>query len=512
MIRKTILLFAVTLVLTSLNTLDAQNRGNTLSFQGVENAFTFTPGAFGSGLDAVTALGKTASIFYNPAGLSGLKSITFSTGFAMNNRDWWENQNYKPNRRIVTLPFYLEGLYIPDPANNGRLDSDVFFESLLDSSYIVANPEMGVEHFSEEAADWKQSESLQGLSHFGVAVPFVFQGKQLTLSAGYGSILNGISFDKNTTYLTPHPGFIDYDILEIVDGSDTLRMDWYSFERLQRYNLSQLSLGIGYELNQNIHLGLGMTQYMGSSDDLQYQDKVGYFDLIDQNEFIWSYDTSNTQYTGSADFSGTMLKAGVILDYDHFRLGLSYASGFDLTKDWSYDETFTYLQGDTLLTTTTQTVSGQEVMKLSGSYSIGIQMMPVERFTFLLSYEVHPYGSSEFSSDSTQALILGDRQDWIDQSIIQFGMRYRVIDPVHLSFLYRSVPQAFVPDGAALKEAGPESVSYRVGAEVDLSFLGAVDLGFQFQDLKYQDIYFSNTNYAREQGTSLTVSYIYSIK
>jgi len=206
------------------------------------------------------------------------------------------------------------------------------------------------------------------------------------------------------------------------------------------------------------------------------------------------------------------LKAGVILDYDHFRLGLSYASGFDLTKDWSYDETFTYLQGDTLLTTTTQTVSGQEVMKLSGSYSIGIQMMPVERFTFLLSYEVHPYGSSEFSSDSTQALILGDRQDWIDQSIIQFGMRYRVIDPVHLSFLYRSVPQAFVPDGAALKEAGPESVSYRVGAEVDLSFLGAVDLGFQFQDLKYQDIYFSNTNYAREQGTSLTVSYIYSIK
>lgn len=512
MTRKLSLFMTSFLVLAFIVNVQAQNRGNILSFQGVDKALTFKPGELGSGLDGISDLGGSASIFNNPAGLSGVTGLTISTGILSVENQWWENQHYRPNRLFVTLPFYLEGLYIPDPANNGRLDNEVFFESLLDTSYLVSDPEMGLEHFSEEAADWKINESASGLSHIGIAMPLNVGGQTLAISAGYATLLDGISYDRNDTYLTPHPGYIDYDMPAMADGSDTLHIDWYDFERLQKMSLNQISLGLGYQATDNIHVGLGLSMYSGTSEELQTQDKVGYFDLIDQNEFIWSYDTMNTQYSGTADFSGTSMKLGLILDYDHFRMGLSYTSKMDLTKDWSYDETLTYLQGDTLLTSSTSTVEGQDVLTIPASYGVGVQLKPVERFTFLLSYELHPYGDSELSVDTTTTIYSGDKQNWIDQSIIQFGMRYRLHDMVHLNALYRSVPQSYVPDGAAIKDSGPEAVSYRVGAEIDFGALGAINLGASLQDLKYQDNYYSNTNYAREKTTVYTVSYQYSLK
>lgn len=512
MTRKTIVITLVGLLLISLVSLNAQNRGNVLSFQGVERAFTFSPGSFGGGLDGVADLGKSGAIFNNPAATSGIQSITFSLGYDSNQREWWENQNYKPNRRQVTMPFYLEGLYVPDPADNGKLDSDVFYESLLDTSYIVADPEMGVEHYSEEAADWIESNELAGLSHFGIAVPLTVAGRSLTLSAGYGMLHNGISFDRNTTYLTPHPGYIDYNMPAVVEGTDSVTINWYDFERLQAYQMNQISVGVGLQLNDNIHVGLGLDLFGGKSDDHQYFQKVGEFELFDQNEFTWTYDTLNTNYSGEADYSGTRFKLGLILDYEHFRFGLALSPGFDLTRDWSYTEEYIYLQGDTLLMTQEQTLSGQEIMTVAPTYRVGVQLMPVDRFTFLLSYELHPYGDSDFRSDSTMALLSGDRQAWIDQSIIQYGFSFQLLDPVHVNFLYRSTTQPVVPDGSPLKQAGPAQIAYRVGAEIDFGMFGGLDLGVEFQDLKYSDIYYTNTNYSREQATLLSVNYSYSLK
>ncbi len=490
----------------------AQNRGNVLSFQGIEKAFAFTPGTLGSGYDGVADLGGTASIFFNPAGISGMEGITVSAGFGSIENTWWENQNYRPNRRMVTMPYYLEGLYTPDPANNGRLDSDVFVESLLDTSYTILNPEMGVEHFSEEAADWKWDESASGLSHISIAVPFQLSGKQVTLSGGYGSLINGTSYDFNRTYLTPHPAYLEYGMPAVVDGSDTVRIDWYTFERLQRLKIDQVSLGLGIQATDNIHVGLGMNVYSGSSEDIQVQDKVGYFDLIDQNEYIWSYDTLNTHYAGDATYSGNSLKLGLILDYDHFRFGASFNSSVNLTKEWTYAQEITYLQGDTLLSTRTASFEGQDELKIPASYAVGVQLMPVEKFTFLLSYQVNPYGSAELTEAEDSPFSAGDSLMWVDQSVIQFGMSYAILKNLKLNALYRSIPQVYVPDGAPLKSAGPAAVAYRLGTELDLGMLGALDLGFEYQDLKYQDIYYSNTNYAREQARSVTLSYIYSIK
>ena len=151
-------------------------------------------------------------------------------------------------------------------------------------------------------------------------------------------------------------------------------------------------------------------------------------------------------------------------------------------------------------------------MKIPASFRLGFQLTPVDKFTFLLSYELHPYASAEFTLDEANPLAAGDTMDWVDQALIQFGMRYALHPRLSLNALYRSVPQVFIPDGAPDHEKGPEAAAYRLGASLDLGYFGALDLCYEIQDLKYQDLYFSNTNYAREKTSSFSMSYSYSIK
>ncbi|MEA3288360.1 MAG: hypothetical protein U9Q77_13440 [Candidatus Marinimicrobia bacterium] len=504
-------LMVIVLTVLGLSTITAQNRGTALSFQGVENALLFTPGLFGSGLDGVAGLGKTVSIFNNPAGLTGFQKITMSVGYGQNQHKWWENQNIKPNRLFVTLPFYLEGLYIPDPANNGLLDSDIFFESLLDTTYVVADPEMGVEHFSEEAADWSREENTNGLTHLGLAIPVRLGGKEITFSLGYANLLHAISFDRNATYLTPNPGYIDYAMPAKAEGMDTVHIDWFAFERLQKHKFQQYDISVGFQPMNIIHLGAGFSLVSGSSQEYQHQDKIGYFDLYDQNEFSYSYDTLNTRYLGEADYSGIKARLGAILEFDKIQIGLSYTTPLELSKSWSYTETTSFIDDDSLMADNIRELEGEDTFRIPASYSIGFQVTPVNRFAFSLGYEIHPYVDAELTLDENNPFSQGDVQTWMDQTILYYGCQYQVFNFLGVSALYRSIPQVYIPDGSPIKDSGPETNSYTFGVASDLGVFGNVYINLEYLDLKYQDIYFSNTNYAHEQGWSLRMSYSYSI-
>ncbi|HQH56771.1 MAG TPA: hypothetical protein PLW05_09505, partial [Candidatus Marinimicrobia bacterium] len=141
-------------ILVSYNFINAQNRGNNIFFQGVENIAESNASVLGLGGAYTSIYGTVNVLSYNTACLAGINNIQVSISGGSVTRKWTENQEYYPNRLFVTLPFYLQGLYIPDPANNGKRDSDIFYQGLEDSLYRVAFPDTGLESFSDEAADW----------------------------------------------------------------------------------------------------------------------------------------------------------------------------------------------------------------------------------------------------------------------------------------------------------------------------------------------------------------------
>lgn len=89
-------------------------------------------------------------------------------------------------------------------------------------------------------------------------------------------------------------------------------------------------------------------------------------------------------------------------------------------------------------------------------------------------------------------------------------MEYKMFSFLSIMAGYRSVPEVFIPDGAAIKDRGPISNSYNIGLSVN-TFLGCFDIAYEYRSMKYYDSYYSNANYVFERTTNILIGYTYSL-
>ena len=475
----------------------AQHRGDNLAFQGL--AFPNESGvrilAMGGAGNAIS--GDLAAVFRNPAGLADLDRPALSISANRYQKDWRENQVYRTNRFFLNLPFYLEGLYVPNPENNGQWDYEIFIRE-RDSTYQVQEPSLGNDPFGPEAADWQESADAVVFDHVAAALPLELGGKSLVVSGAYHRSHDVLDFDRNDTFLDPHPGYDEYGVAERV-ANDTLRMDWYRFERSRRGKLHSFTAAIAYTAGQRIKLGVGVSSFRGETEDAQILDKVGWFDLARNNRFRFSYDTLFSKIQGVSKFSGTRFSVGTVLSFERFRLGLKLSLPYTIERRWNYETTVR----DTLQTLRSSS-SGVDRMHVPAEYTLGFSLSPVRQFTFAFDYEARPYGRATFDlakADSTH-------RNWVNQNLVRFGVEYRPFEWLALLAGYRELPAAFVPDGAALKDRGPITEGYTVGLSLDTGW-GRLDLAYEIRQLKYYDSYYSNTNYVYESFKNLMFGYTF---
>ena len=257
MTGKLVMAVVSLLFLVSGSSVFAQHRGDILSFQGVlgDNGNGVKAQAMAGAYTSIS--GDIESIFWNPAGLSEIDKFQVSVSANTYNQIWRENQVYRPNRQFVTLSFYLDGLYTPDPANNGVLDYEIFKD---DTTYFVAEPKLGQDVYSEEAADWQYEKNGFALNNIAAALPFSVSNHQFVLAAAYGNRFQLLDYDRNQTYLDPHPGTDEYGghIERITSPGDSVRIFWSDFERTRDGEVQSINFALGYQLNSNLMLGAGI--------------------------------------------------------------------------------------------------------------------------------------------------------------------------------------------------------------------------------------------------------------
>jgi hypothetical protein len=477
----------------------AQNRGNALAFQGLDSKPSMSVRSAGMG-NAFTAIGGDVNALYsNPAGLASMNRIQIQISAGNQSRSWWENQIYRPNRLFFTLPFYLERLYIPDPANNGRWDHEVFFEGLLDTSYVVSLPDTGLENYSKDAADWIEEKKASGLNTISVAVPFQLFGKKMTIAGSVNPSVFVFDYDRNTTWLDPHISYIEYNMPDKVSGTDTLRMDWYDFERVREGSFLSVATGLGVELFPWLSLGLGMEFSSGESDDYQVMDKVGYFDLYNENQFMYSYDTMKTEYTGVSEFSSLKSSVGFLLNLERLSFGMNVRMPYTLNRNFNYDIFVT-----DNLSTQQSAINGTDEVKIPGGFDIGFSLKPAEKILISLDYSQTPYQNADWDYDPAMN---PNPRKWVQQSSIRFGTEVNVLPFMTLRGGYNVTSQVFVPDGAALVTKGPDRIIWSFGSTLSTGKWGSVDIACELNTLKYYDQYFSNTNYVTDTSTRLMIGY-----
>ena len=475
----------------------AQHRGDNLSFQGLaqSNQNSVRGAAMGGAFTGVG--GDVGAIYWNPAGLSGIQELQVSVSAANINKMWRENQDYRPNRFQMTLPFYLEGLYTPNPENNGLWDYDIFIAE-RDSTYIVTPPVLGQDRYSEKVADWQLEKSEFKFDNAAIAYPFKIGERTLTVAGAYSRKFDVMDYDRNDTYLDPHPGYDFYGIAERVTN-DTLRMNWSEFERSRFGSLNNMSLAASFDLTKSLVLGLGINSFSGEAEESQRLDRVGWFDITNNNKFRFSYDTLNTNIVGSSTFKGMNADIGFMLKLKNISVGLNVTTPHSLERSWSSTMTIADTAG-----TTTVVKSATDKMKVPLAYRFGISITPVEKFRASLDVESLPYSGNSYEfafEDDTH-------RPWVDLTSLRFGIEYKPWSWISLMAGYKAISQEFVPDGAAFHDRGPTAESYTMGASLYALF-GRFDLAYEMRSLKYYDSYYSNTNFSLEKTNYLMLGYTF---
>ncbi len=491
--NKTIYFMIISLLLFNYLAM-SQHRGDNLSFQGL-------PLQDGAGVKS-TALanaytsrsGDVNSIFSNPAGLADIQGLQFTIGANSLSRSWRENQVYRPNRMFWTMAFYLEGLYTPDPANNGVWD----YELAKDTSYVVSEPETGLDPYSEKAADWQEKLDQAGLNNVAIAYPFKIANQSFVVSAAYYHNFTS-DFDRNDTYLDPHIGYDEYGIVERV-VTDTVRFTWSKFQRKRTGDAHNYRAALGYKLNDKINIGVGFTRFSSKTDDSQSLNQVGYFDIAKDNRFRFSYDTLNVYINGDSEFSANRWNVGVLFKLNRIQLGMNVVAPYTITRDLS--NTITRVNA---MTETSIKKSGQDKFEIPASYSIGACIAPIDKFIISFDYALTNYSNGTFDISGNDTT----HRDWADQSILSLGIECKLFDFLSLLAGYRNITEVFVPDGAAIKDRGPAATVYTLGASIRLLQWGRLDIACQFRHLKYYDSYFSNTNYVYESGDNVMLGYTF---
>jgi len=493
---KVLVLFLIISIALVTN-VNAQHRGDALSFQGLNenNAIGVKAAAMG-GAD-VAHTGDLSSIFSNPAGLSQIDRIKISVSTNSFQKKWWENQDYRPNRQFTNLSFILDGLYTPNKENNGKWDYDAFFD---DSTYIVRDPKLGLDPYSEDAAIWSKKESDFVLNNIAFAVPLKISEYSFVVSAAYSQKNNILDYDRNTTYLDPHIGSNGYGPIEerVTSAEDTVHVNWSDYTRAKNGDIKQMTFNISSEVIENLNLGIGVNILSGQSDDFYALNKVGYFDLIGgANSFKFSYDTLNTSVSGTSEYSGMNFTLGLIYQIGQFNLGFKLNTPYTLERKWNYKYS----------TATTDTsffnnLNGTDKVDLPVSFAFGLSVKPLENFRVAFDLEKANYSKAEFNISTSDSL----SSSWANQTIIRFGIEYNVYDFMTILAGFRNKTALFVPDGAAITENGPNNTTYTAGLSFDTNY-GRFDFAYEMSSMRYFDSYFSNTNYNSVTRSNFLLGY-----
>lgn len=474
-----------------------QHRGDNLSFQGLYYPEYIGSKALAMGGAYTSLSGDVASLFWNPAGLCSINHIQVTTSANYNSYLWRESQEYRPNRMFVTLPFYLEGLYVPDPKNNGQWD---YF--LADSTeYNLNMPVMGKDPYGKEAADWQRIKSNLRFNNFALAAPLKLFGHDFVVSLGYNLQYDIQDYDRNNSYLSPNIGDYLYGYVSPVNGIDTAVVKWYKYTRERTGSIYNGSAALAFQAADFLNVGIKAKIIWGQTDDQLSLNRVGEFHLIDQNRFKFWYILDNNSTTGTSKYSGVNYSLGAILNLNSFSFGVNLDLPYTLKREWSY----TSAHEDTTGSTSSQS-SGIDKFKYPAVINFGIHFTPSDMFLLSIDYQIVPFSKASFKLSSVDTTF----RQWVNQNSLRFGVEFKASEHISILVGYRSISMPFVPDGAALTDRGPSSISYTAG--VSFKILGGrLDAAYEINILKYYDQYLSNTNYKYQSLNNLMLGYTYNL-
>ncbi len=485
------------ILLFAAQNMQAQHRGDQFSFQGIDMVGDFGVRSSGMG-GAFTAMsGDISSLYFNAAGLADISKNQFSVGGSLYSQLWRECQQYRPTKYFSSISLYLEELYIPPHQSDTAyyIDGDAV-KDVSTNPYNIKDPKLGTDPYTKAGENWHRYRSDYSLNNVALAVPLDFAVKGLVAAVSFNT--NKLyDYDRNDTYLDPHPGSTFYDVLSTANQYNQQHIYWYRYKRLREGTMSYLHFALAYQVMDNLQVGARAKAVWGKTNDNLGLSKHGSFWLYDQNIFGFRYEDGLDTTYGQSKYNSLNFSLGVLYSFSKFKIGGQITLPYTMTRKWDYTDS-----SKSWYAVSKSMSSGEDKLKMPIGYSFGISYTPKDRITISFDYEKIPFGEAE------KEIVRNDEyyQDLLNQYILRFGLEYRPYKFLSLSAGYKNTSQIFSPDGAADRSKGPVMTGYSCGAAY-ISPYGRLDVTYTYSTLRYYDSYYTNTNYAAEFSGNIIVGY-----
>ena len=494
-LKRSLLLMTMTLLVMLWNILFAQGNGNNLAFQGLYDETENGVKALAMGGAYIAHSGDINSIYYNPAGLADIDKFQLSFSYANKGYLTHEYQRWTNHRGVNgAVELLLRGNYNFDPQYNWvRSDSIIYEEDRW------LGPKTGVGYYEKDDADWVYDNNRNGLN-FVVGFPFKVGSTKISLAGAYVDKNNIIDYDRNDTYLTPQTNLYSVQI-KLPDGrTSVVPFEWFQYERERTGELKSIMGAASIKLNNNLSFGVCVNTISGDTEDRLGLDKVGDVSLdppIELSAYRFKYDTLNTSIEGTSKFSGTKFDLGTLISFDHISFGARVSLPSTIERSYKYVVTQSTANGSS-----SQDSTGVDKLGLPVTYGFGLNIRPVNRLALAFDLQMNPYSHNEWETAGCDT----NANEWVDQTILRFGIEYKLTDYMSLLGGYRQIPLAFASQGQEFKDSGEIGESITVGVNIKI-LSGWLDIAYESRDTKYVDWYGWNRNYVRQRQNTFLVGY-----
>lgn len=475
-----------------------QHRGDPMGFQSIDNIYSYNLFSPLSGMPNSISSNDLGEMFVNPASLASLKNSKLSFSLFSNEKEWWERQEYRPNRQLVTLPFILEGLFVPNRDYDGWYDHEAF---LQDTMYLVQDPDLGADVYEKNASDWQEKKSRDGIDRFMIGFPLHYGDKNIVLAFSFINNLLLDNYDRNQTHLNPHPAWDGYsDMPDRVTGAeDSIRVTWSDYERNRLGALNSWTFNCSYSLTTNLSIGLTYNKISGDTDDMVQLETIGHFDILEgYNTYKFRYDSERHNTQGTSKFNISNISIGGIINGEKYRAGINVMLPHKIKRQWEYN----YVKN--MVDSSSSSIDkGFDRMDMPITISYNIYFKPHEKFALSSNYINLPFNNADFTYAGDDSLY----SKWIDKKLFSFGLSYWLPSNIILTAGLQTMSQSYIPDGQAFNNIGPISKSIVFGLQLPrFPSGGVISVFYQKNTLKYYDLYFSNTNWTSENFNRLDIT------
>ncbi len=438
-----------------------------LTLQGLDQPVYRGARSTAMGGATIAACGDAGALFSNPAALSQLASVEIRAGLSWSGDRISQTQAWIPNRFYPNFTLLMENLtgMVKDP--------------------VITDPKDALQKpYDNVAPNWETNNTRLRPTMAVAAVPFELEGLKIVAAAGFSHAFDLDYYFQNNNGLDPNIGLYRPSPMSVLRGTDTLAVRWFSSSSERKGAVYGITPGLSVSISDQVSLGAGLTILTGHSDDAELRRDRGLlvFDAVYRvQNYPVQYRRSDI---GTSHFSGALANLGVFFREKYFSIAAAFKPPATITRDWDRSVTI-----DTAGSTIQIAASGSDKLKIPVSYSLGLLLTPTADWNVGIDYVMGQAGDAQYTPSGGAI----GTNPWLSANILRAGVEYFVADWLALRIGYRDVARTFAPEGTGLIGEPVTGSVYAAGGGLTFGVL-SVDLAFEYQKVKYQDLWETNVN------------------